>query len=64
MTEKLVLIIHPSGEQFRVRESDLLKPQTSMIPLFEVNGTKRSRADAWLGSGRPSDIKVRNIKLA
>jgi hypothetical protein len=59
----LVLIRHRSGEHFRVRESDLSKPGTDLIPLYEVDGEKRKRSDAWFGSGRPSDIEVRHVEL-
>lgn len=63
MTEELVLI-HQNGELFNVRACDLKKSPTTLIPLYEVDGTKRSRADAWLGSGRPNDIKVCDVELA
>ena len=54
---ELLMIRHRSGEMFKVRKDDLDVdlPDEDLIPLFEINGTRRSRADAFMGSGRPSD---------
>jgi hypothetical protein len=56
---ELIEIVHPSGEHFMVNADDLRGDLDVMIPLYELDGTKRSRADAWLGSGKPSDIQRR-----
>ncbi len=53
----LIEIKHHSGEHFKVNEDDLIGDDGDLIPLYEMNGDKRSRADAWFGSGRPSDIR-------
>jgi len=54
---ELVEIKHISGEWFKVNFYDLRGDENDLIPPYELNGNKRSRADAWLGSGRPSDIQ-------
>ncbi len=63
---ELVEIEHPvSGERFKVNRADLYGgDDDDLIPLYEMNGEKRSRADAWLGSGRPSDIRRDNARRA
>lgn len=64
MSEELITTTHRSGEQFKVRASDLEDGNDrDLIPLFELDGTKRSRADAWR-SGRPSDICRSDAKEA
>lgn len=54
---ELIEIVHSSGEHFKVNRVDLEGNDEDLIPLYEMNGERRSRADAWLGSGRPSDIR-------
>ena len=60
---RLVLIRHRNGDELRVRECDLSKGRGNLIPLFERNGKKRTRANAWLGSGAPSDVAIGDFEV-
>lgn len=64
---ELVTIRHPrTKEQYKVLLVDLDDdlPASDNIPLYDLNGKRRSQLDALLGSGRPSSIPRREAITA
>lgn len=60
----LISFSHPSsGERVKVSAEDLASDR-SLIGLYNEDGTKRSRAEAWLGDGKPSDIGLEEARAA
>jgi len=60
----LIRFKHPrSGELVCIDEADLGSGR-DLIALYDADGTKRSRAQAWLGNGKASDIGREEAKAA
>jgi len=59
----LIPFIHHNGDRVCVAAEDL-KSERTLIGLYNEDGTKRSRAAAWLGDGKPSDIGLETAREA
>jgi len=53
----LIPFKHPAYEETVCIAAEDMDSDRILIGLYDEDGTKRSRAEAWMGNGKPSDIR-------